>query len=175
MNYLKESNRNKLAICTAIISLLLLAGACKKANKKAGEMIPGNTWEIASMKFNGEEVLDRFFADSCLCKKMHFSKSPSTEYPYEYRVYFKDCSSQITGLFSSAGAYGIYEHTAVKPRKFAFLGFNNFTHSVNDCKCGRFGLATYFTITDIDTKKQTWSIKADLADGLWELQLVKSN
>lgn len=156
-----------------IAAVVFLAMSCKKLHKKAQDMIPNHTWEIVGMTLDGEDVLAEFYEDSCFCKKMYFSTVESSDYPHEYSVYFKECN-QVSTLFSSAGPYSILESESVKPRKYAFMAFNNFSQSVNACTCGRWGYASYYTITAVDTKKNTWQMVADLPDGRWQIDLKLS-
>jgi hypothetical protein len=148
---------------------------CKKMDKKANAMIPGSTWEITSIEHNGVEVLANYFQDSCLCKKLYFSKEPSSNYPNENTVYFSDCSASagINGYFSSVSNYSIVSEKKAKPRKYAFLTFFNYEGSISSCTCGRYSSNQYFTINDIDTKNQTWQMTADLADGSWVIKFKK--
>lgn len=155
--------------------LSLLFVTCKKANKKAAEMIPGHTWEITSITHNGVEVLDQYFEDSCLCKKLYFSKEPETGFEKEYAVYFMNCSNTSNnGYYSSIGNYRFYESVDLKPRKYAYLSFDNFNNTDLNCSCGRYGTANSFTITNIDTKNDTWTMSSDLPDGLWVVKYKKA-
>jgi len=161
-------------ILLLIISALFLFSSCKKMDKKANDFILGNTFEIISLKVDDTEQLTIFLSDSCVCKKMYFSEVATSSFLNAYSVYFSECSNApVPDLFSSIDNYTILKSTTVKPRKFAFISFNNFSQSEPLCSCGRFGTATYFTITDVDEKKNTFTYEADLPDGKWSITAKK--
>ena len=145
-------------------------------NKRANEVIPGHVWEVTSLKLDGEEKLDAFYEDSCFCKRLTFTTETNIilngiQYPNNYTVYFSDCNGKASwDEFPSLSAYSISLST-LKKRKYAFLGFHNYSNSDPTCTCGRFGFARYFTITDLDEKNETFTYSVDLPDGTWEVEL----